>query len=188
MDLKNALLLGLGALVGCAGTDHPSSEKTDEPVAPSVAEHPTADPAAALAHVDENLARLKALSVFEVGELVVAMPEEAWACYGPCPGSEKAIAQAKEDAAVRLDKLASVAEKAASATPADACEKDAIDQNLAALAALAIVGVAGLVEEQPHNNPQCYNLPCQSDIDAAAKVTCERAGKLANIVGAAKGL
>ena len=67
------------------------------------------DPAAALAHVDQNLARLKALQVFEVGQLIVDMPEGAMNCYGPCPGTEAAVEKAREQAAVRLEKLTTVA-------------------------------------------------------------------------------
>lgn len=184
MHLKSVFILGFGALTGCVGADQPVASKVEP--AP-VAQTPP-DGATALARVDANLARLQALSVFEVGQLVVAMPAEASNCYGPCPGSEKVVEAAKQKAALRLDAFVAVAEKAAQAAPAEACAKTAVDANLAALAGLAIVGVAGLVEEQPHNNPQCYSLPCPADIEAAAKINCERAGELANIVVAAKGL
>jgi hypothetical protein len=123
-----------------------------------------------------------------VGDLIVDMPEEATNCYGPCPGSEGAIAKAKEEAALRLDKLADVAESAIKSPVADACADTTIDQNIAALKALQIVEVQGLVKEEPKASGNCYNLPCPEDIEAAKAVTCERAGKLASIVNAAKGL
>jgi hypothetical protein len=138
--------------------------------------------------VDENLTRLRSLTVFTVGELIVNLPTEATNCYGPCPGSEPAIEKAKDDAAARLDKLVDVAESAAKAPVAEACADATIDQNIAALKALQIVDVQGLIKEEPKNNPNCYNLPCESDIAAAKASTCERAGKLASIVNAAKGL
>jgi hypothetical protein len=89
---------------------------------------------------------------------------------------------------VRLENLAVAASAAATKTPADACDEAAIDDNLAALQALRIVDVKGLLEAQPENNPQCYNLPCPSDVEAAKATTCERAGRLANIVKASTGL
>ncbi|MEO7329382.1 MAG: hypothetical protein ABI193_12435 [Minicystis sp.] len=181
----------LSALTGCISAVPP--ETSGEGV---VAETPgtetpapaKVDPAAALAHVDQNLARLAALQVFTVGTLIVDLPEEATNCYGPCPGSEGVIQKAKEQAAVRLEKLTAVAEAAADKPAQASCDKAAIDTNLAALADLRIVGVEGLIEVQPKNNPQCYNLPCQADIAAAKAATCEHATDLGAIVQAAKGL
>jgi hypothetical protein len=184
MLVKNAIALTVGALAGCtipvAGSGHPVTG--DPPQA-------TADP---LAHVDENLARLQALDVFTVGQLVVDLPAEAHSCYGPCPGSQPAIDAAKTRAATRLAELADTAEKvvssAAVAVGPSTCETPAIDANLAALSALRIVGVSGLVVTQPANNPQCYNLPCPADKAAAQAANCARAGKLAAIVAATKGI
>ena len=102
-------------------------------------------------------------------------------CYGPCPGSEGAIEKAKADAAVRLQGLADSAEGAVAQPIAGSCEKATVDANIAALQALEIVTVGALIQEQPKNNPQCYNLPCQEDIKAAEAVTCARADKLAAI-------
>lgn len=180
MIAKPIFLIALGALAGCAVAP---ADATHQPEAPTVA----ADPAA-MEHVDANLARLRALQVFEVGALVVDLPEEAFNCYGPCPGSEPAITAAKVKAATRLAALADVAEAVAEAPPANACALSTVDDNLAALQALRIVGVASLIEAQPAQNPQCYNLPCEEDIAAAKLINCARAGKLAGIAGAAQGL
>ncbi len=181
MDLKIAVVAGaVGALAGCAGT-------ADGPVTNPAGNSAQPD-STSTATVDENLTRLRALKVFTVGELIVNVPAEATNCYGPCPGSEGIIAKAKADAADRLEKLADVAESAANTPVAEACADATIDQNIAALQALKIVGVQGLIKEEPKASSNCYNLPCPEDIDNAKAITCERAGKLASIVNAAKGL
>lgn len=144
------------------------------------------DPQSAVAKVDENLARLQALEVVSVGNLVLDVPEEAMNCYGPCPGWEDEIAAARAASAVRLDHMVQVAEPAA-ATPetnGNACEQASIDANVAVLRGLGIVDIGGLVVAQPANNPNCYNLPCQEDEAAARELTCERAAKLDAIVKA----
>lgn len=183
--LKNALILSLGALAGCSGSAPPAG-----PLSPATPGAPPANaPRAELAHVDEHLARLRALEVIEVGALIVDLPQEAYACYGlPCPGSEAVVAAAKEHAAVRLASFTSAAVTAAATPLHNACEKASIDANLAALKALKIVELAGLIEQQPKNNPQCYNFPCAEDLKAAADAKCARAGELASIVQATKGL
>jgi hypothetical protein len=180
---KKVMLLAAGTLAGCtvptAGGGHPTAG--NEP-----AQSPIDSPATA--HVDENLARLKALNVVEVGQLIVDLPAEATACYGPCPGSEPAIAGAKAKAALRLAELADTAERAPAKPATDSCAQPTIDANLAALQALRIVSVSGLIVTQPNNNGNCYDLPCPEDFAAAKAATCERAGKLAGIVEAASGL
>ena len=183
MDLKIAFVAGaVGALAGCAGTvDSAPANPADSVTQPE----PTST---AQATVDENLTRLRALKVVTVGDLIVKLPAEATNCYGPCPGSEAVVAKAKDDAAMRLDKLADIAESAAKTPVADACADATIDQNIAALKTLQIVDVQGLIKEEPKNNPNCYSLPCPADIEAAKAITCERAGKLASIVNAAKDL
>lgn len=183
MDLKIAVVAGaVGALAGCAGTAEGSlASPTDTAAQPDPASTgPTS--------VDENLVRLRSLTVFTVGELIVNLPAEASNCYGPCPGSAPAIAKAKDDAAARLDKLVDIAESAVKAPVADACAQATIDQNIAALKALQIVDVQGLILEHAKVSGQCYAVPCPADIEAAKAITCERAGKLASIVNAAKGL
>ena len=114
-------MLSLTTLAGCGShVDEPSSPTTsnstanppvDEPGSPTTSnppEDPTVDETSvALAGVDENLERLRALELFEVGELIVAMPLEATNCYGipPCPGSEDAVRAAEADAARQLEEL-----------------------------------------------------------------------------------
>jgi hypothetical protein len=182
MNLRTGIIVTLGAIAGCTTAAGPTT-------GPDTGKGPSEEQAAALARVDDNLARLHALDVFELGELIVQMPEEATACYGqPCPGSEPLIEAAKGEAALRLDDFVAAAEPAAAEGIAGNCEPAVVDANIAALQALQVVDVKGLIEEQPKNNPNCYNLPCQEDIDAAQAITCDRAGKLASIVEATKGL
>lgn len=184
MTFKPVFLLALGAFGALTGCAVAPVDGAHAPAAP-----PTVSPdPAALEHVDANLARLRALDVFEVGQLVVDLPAEASNCYGPCPGSEPIIAAAKVKAATRLAALTEVAVTAAAAAPASACAMPAVDDNLAALQALRIVGVTSFLEAQPAHNPQCYNLPCAADIEAAKATNCARSEKLASIAGAAKGL
>lgn len=147
---------------------------------PGAVADPTAG-AEAWARVDENLARLRALEVFEVGALVVALPAEATNCYGPCPGFEGVIKAARESAAVRLARFADDAVAAAKAPSGYLCTAQ-IDQNLVLLTNLAIVEVKGIVKAQPTNNVQCYGYPCQADIAAAAAIDETRAAALDSIV------
>ncbi|MDP6945253.1 MAG: hypothetical protein QF464_13980, partial [Myxococcota bacterium] len=140
----------------------------------------------AVEQIEENMARLETLEIFEVGQLIVDVPDEAYNCYGPCEGFETAEADAIAAAAENLAILADLAEEAMS-QPSDAadCELSSIDTNLEALAGLQVVEVGDLLVAEPDTNPNCYNLPCAEDIAAAEALTCERAGALANLIEAA---
>lgn len=139
--------------------------------------------AAAVEAVDANLQTLRELDVVEVHALVVDVPDEAFNCYGACPGWVDEIEAATAESAVALVELTALATEVADLPPAaGTCEPEAIDANLAALGALGVVHIGGLIEAQPENNPMCYNLPCQEDIEAAETETCRRAGVLAHLV------
>jgi hypothetical protein len=143
----------------------------------------TPESTAAVVAIDENLARLRALDVFEVGELIVEMPAEALNCYGPkpCAGSEPAVAAARTTAAERLVAFTESV-VAAAAKPYDSYACDAnIDVNLEALRSLRVVEVGSFIRSEPVNSAFCYNLPCQSDIDAANTTNHTRAAKLESI-------
>jgi hypothetical protein len=180
MDTPRSLVLTLGALAGCATAAAPAEPA---PAAPG-----PVDPAAAVARVDANLARLRGLTVVDVGGLVVEAPAGDHACYGECPEHVGQSAAARERAAVRLERLVAAAEAAPADPSPAACEPAAIDRNLEALRALRIVEVRGLLVETAKASPNCYNQPCPHDVAAAEARTCERAGKLAGIVTAAKSL
>ncbi len=181
---KTTLVLTLGALTGCAVKAEPAP-----PTAPveATSSAPVEEPGlAAEAQVDDNLARLRALSVIEVGSLVVDAPEGAYSCYGPCPQFEGQIAAARATSAARLEQLVNAAAAATPDPSSASCEQANIDRNVAALQALRIVHVVGLIKEQPATSPQCYNQPCPADVAAAPAKTCERAGKRAGLAAAAK--
>ena len=184
MFAKNAIVLTVGALAGCVAPVAGSA-----PLAGGAPVWP-APGTQAEAHIDENLARLRALDVFTVGPLIVEASGAATSCSGPCPAAETALNAAHTKSAARLARLVARAEKAVASPLPDACAQPAIDENLATLAALHIVRVTGLVVTPPAN-PQCNDKPCPADgaaAAAAAAATCARAGKLASIAAAAKGL
>ncbi|MDC0743823.1 hypothetical protein [Polyangium mundeleinium] len=176
MELKIALVAGaVGALAGCAGAADGSS--------PSQADTtPEPDPAAgnaALMSLNENMARLRALAVFDADHVIFDMPGHSSNCYSVC--------KHRQIAALRVDKLADVAESAVKTPAPDACAEATIEKNLAALNALHIVHVEGLIKDEPKNSANCYQ-PCEPVVQDAKALTCERAGKLASIVNAAKDL
>ncbi len=166
MFAKSALVLTFAALAGCSV---PGAIKNF--VAGGPPARPGTDPEAP-AHVRENLARLQALDVFTVGQLVVEPSAAPIACTGLCPGAEAAVNAAQTRQAIRLAELADAAEKAAASPLPDACAEAAVAANLEALSALRIVGVSGLVVTPPAGSSQA----------------CARAGKLAAIAAAARGL
>ena len=173
------------------GEDQEIPEATEETIGISeevpdevLEEDPEDVPLDPVAAIDMNLARLEALELFEVGELIIDVPEEAYNCDGPCPGFENAEADAMTAAAQSLATLADLAEEAMNQPLPSSpyCEAPEIDANLQALAGLQIVEVGELMVVEPASNPSCYNTPCLEDIDAAEALTCERAGALANLV------
>jgi hypothetical protein len=184
MFAKKVLVLTvliMRTLAGCVAPAAGSAHLVDGAPAP-----PAAD-----SQVEENLARLRALDVFAVGQLIVEASGAATSCSGPCPAAETALNAAHTKSAARLARLVARAEKAAASPLPDACAQTAIDGNLAALAELRIVRISGLIVPQPAKNPQCTDRPCLADgaaAAAAAAATCARAGKLASIAAAVRGL
>jgi hypothetical protein len=181
---KTAILAGLTALVGCGAS--PSTPVTGSaPPAPTVGAASAAPPATTAGtpapksskqaqFESESLQRLQALQVFTTPQLIAGQPDETFSCYGYCS---------------RLGKLADLAQNAVmQPAPPGSCEKSAIDANVAAIEALKVIHIDGLLVENAKNTPSCYNQPCPGDVEAAKKITCERAGKLANIAAAAKRL
>jgi hypothetical protein len=134
--------------------------------------------AAVDASIKDSLDRLNSLQLFSVDGLVLKLPAQASECYGiPCPGDK--VGQAEYDAerarqASRLAKLAALAGRCSNSLCYDRAPESA-DQAVQALNALQIVQVGSLIAAQPANNPDCYNLPCQSDKDAAAAENQRRA-------------
>src|SRR5258706_6922420 len=165
-----AIALGLG---GCGSDGSP-------PVRMSAAEVD--------ASIQKSLERLRTLEIFSAERLVLDLPAEATACYGvPCNDQwRKRDDDEGARQAPRLDQLAALAEAAqkdTSLAPRAAYDSEAAVQ---ALASLQIVQVDSLVEAQPKNNPECYNLPCPSDREEADRVNGVRVAQAFAIAEAAK--
>jgi len=183
-------VLALAGLAGCAAhTDDYAGSSTT--AAGTVAHVPvTAKVDGIEATADEHLARLEGLELFEVGELLVGMPQMATNCYGPCPewlemdaDEQAAEIQALRDLQeARLAALVAIAEDVREdweyRTPADPA---LAEQHLNAIRALRIVEVGDLVVTAAENNPYCYNLPCADDVARADEANALRAEELAAI-------
>ena len=190
------LSLSLAALAGCAETppaiNDPGTQiaanNTIATVAPA-AVVPVVVPATPPATPEESVQRLRALQVIDVGEMTVQLPAEATNCYGPCPGSEGVIAQARQHAADHLADFVVRAERAAAGPvqpESPACATDAIAANITALQGLRVIEVRALIAAQPTNTAVPYARPTESDVAAAQRTTCERAQRLAAITNATR--
>ena len=128
------------------------------------------DPTQVDVSIQQSLDRLRELELFSVRELVLNLPASATAFYNhPHPDDTEGWAayhaeQARQ--AARLVKLADQAEDCNSGNCYVFVPSSA-DQAVSALNALQIVEVSGLVQAQPKNNSECYNLPCPLDQAAA---------------------
>src|SRR5689334_14312508 len=96
--------------VGCAAPTDGTNEATEAAI------HSAAAPSHS---VEENLARLRALEIFEVGHFLNHIPEAA-NCYGgptmvgiPCPDHEQEFADAKAASEKRLAEFTDRAERLA---------------------------------------------------------------------------
>ncbi len=168
------LALMLGLHTGC-GAAPKSVAPIDSPLPPGPSpEQPANDATQVTDSIQQSLARLDKLEIFQTDSLVSKLPAEAFSCYGsPCPGGkwEKPFLEERARQAPRLARLADIAEvvsRDTSLTPRDPNEAASA---LAALNALEVVHVEFLVEAQPKNNPECYGLPCTADKADADRAT-----------------
>jgi hypothetical protein len=171
--IKGGLALAFGLTVGCGESAPTKSE----------------NPAQVDASITQSLDRLRALEVMNVDGLVLNLPAEATACYDlPCPGSgwQKPYEDERARQATRLARLADIAEAEMYDGSLVARDKSEAAAAAQALNALQIVRVPSLVEVRPVNEPQCYNLPCQSDIQAADAATGVNVARAFAIADAAK--
>jgi hypothetical protein len=136
--------------------------------------------------VEANLASLRELRIFEVRG-IIDVPEGA-NCYGlPCPGEELQFFESKQKAARRLGEFTSTAIHAAASPASDAYAPQTgpvAEHNLQSLKDLKVVALGGLILEEPKNNPNCYNVPCETDRAAADEINRDRACRLASIAAA----
>jgi hypothetical protein len=172
-NCAGALCLALG-LAAC-GTEAPA----------------VTDPVQARASIQQSLDHLEALKLVSGETLVLELPEQATECYGaPCPGTEWVEIYNAElfRQAPRIAQLADIAEAVSAdstVAPSLMSERAAA---VAALSALQVISIGSLIEDQPANNPECYNLPCESDILAAQHANELRVGRAFAIASRARGL
>lgn len=196
---KNFLSALTLALAACGAPAEPTISPGPAPVAssttfaPSTSAAPTTAPAAAPAPAStspaDSLAALRALNVIDVGGLIEDIPAEATQCYGPCPGYEKTIAEARARSQQRLARLAAVASNLPpAATDPQTCQPAAIEANLNTLRNLRIVEVKSFMAVQPVVTGHCYTAPCPAERERARAQTCERAATLASLAHNAQGL
>ncbi len=136
-----SLATALGLLGACSATAREPAPAQAAPAAPTANATPGAT-------VEENLAALRALKVFEVRG--IATGPETGNCYGPCPAQVEAVAaftRVAVDAAAHPERDAQV----------DCGLSDA--QNLQTLKDLHVVDLGDRVLEKPTGLPHCYNVP-----------------------------
>jgi hypothetical protein len=171
------LILGLGAGAAACDANEPLPAPPTTASATTPTETPTPAPtsrAALEAQVEQDLARLRALEVVEVGGLVIDLPGSPGACYGHC--SERDLRKVPDAAlsrqAPRVHALADIGDSVLENSYPTTLDVSRAGAAIAALDALAIVDLGGLLTVGPANNPSCYNLPCSEDV-AKAKLINE---------------
>lgn len=128
------------------------------------------------ASVKQSLESLNALQLFVASGLVEKQPIISSNCY-VCSVDE-AVQEASDAELIRQEaRLAKLLEQALECNSGNCYlfRPNSADEAVQALNALEIVKVESLVVAQPKNNPECYNLPCPSDIEAAKSENEHRA-------------
>jgi hypothetical protein len=122
------------------------------------------------ASIEDSLTRINALQLFSVEGLVLNLPAQARECYNlPCPNDAASWAAYHAERARQAPRLAKLAEQAEICNSGNCyiSTPTSADEAVQALNALQIVTIGELIQTQPANNPECYNLPCPSDTAAA---------------------
>jgi hypothetical protein len=176
-ELVRGLALAAGISSGAAGCDGagPTGTAAATPPTPPV----TPDPGYGDPSVEANLARLQALQVFDVGALILDLPDQATACYGlPCPAdvTQSMLRAARARQAPRLARLTALAESAAASTEIAPAAPADVAGDLQALRDLRVVEIGDLIAAVPVAQPSCYNQPCPEDLARADADTQRRAG------------
>ena len=169
--------LALGLVGGCMGGGPGEPAATTTPIASTPAEAVAAKP---------DLDRLRALDVFEVGTLLVALPREATACYNlPCAGWEDRVAAEVARQMPRLDRLTQLAAGVDYPAPTDAAPTATeLAADLQALRDLQIVQIGDLVVSVPQADGSCYGI-CPEAKQAADAANLRRAVLVHRLAGAA---
>ena len=175
-QMTGGLALALGMSAGCSS-------------APATVSTQSSDPAVVETSIRESLTRLNALQLVSVYQLADDLPAEAYACYGvPCAGSQwvKPYQDDRARQSTQLAELVQIAETVNANPYIDPRPVTDAQAALDALSALQIVQASEMMLVQPRSNPNCYNLPCESDKQAADTENGTRIGKVFLIVDEAK--
>lgn len=185
---RTGVVLALG-LSGC-GVEYTASSTAMNPQPEAVNQQtPTvSDRAKLTADVQQSLDRLDALQLFTVDRLVLKLPVNTADCYGVCP-SENASSAHDAELARQAARLAKLVDQAAACNSGNCYiyTPDSAEEAVQAINALEIIQVRSLVVTQPQNNPSCYDLPCESDIQAANRENKRRAVTTFTIASYAQG-
>jgi hypothetical protein len=201
---------GLCALSACdpAGAPLPPAGPVEEgsPAPPPASEAPAAAPAPLTdaERIDQGLARLDALEVLDTGALFETRTEHQWVPYGGLWNSH-AVEMEEVDIANRVQDLAARAEAAVAAVEGPDAEPafdaealcwalgdgagahcltiEPYEADVAALNALEIVEVAGILRDRPAQDGMCY-----TSWYTVTEADCGRAKRLRAIVEATRDL
>lgn len=146
------------------GGTSPPSGGSIVPEPPSLADgHVTyAEYQASEQDVQDSLARLDALDVLTVGQLIVDAPSGSHNCYGPCEDDDVAQAWMQVHAvqAARLVALVDAAEAVADQGPT--ADLAGVDPDIDALQERQIVEIEGM-RHGAGGRTACYTDPCPDD-------------------------
>jgi hypothetical protein len=121
-----------------------------------------------LAEAEAGLARLRALQVVQVYDLVLELPRAALQCYGPCWSTHNDVIVAEYERQLpRLRKLAEVGESVLANSYPTVAKVEEAPAAISSLESLKVVDLGKLLTVAPKSNPSCYNLPCPEDTAAA---------------------
>jgi hypothetical protein len=142
--------------------------------------------------VQVDLDILSEVSVFEVGELVIAQNMVPGNCYGGVCENDDDRERNYIDQADRLHALVDLAtdDPETTVTPCYTTVDDPniIASNLQAVDDLEIVDVGEFLEQEVEPSASCYNLPCPDDIAAADAENYRRAQVLHHMAESSYGL
>lgn len=189
-NLNPALFVVAGVLAGCGHVE------TGDDIQPLEAEVVPLDEHAgqltyeeAREQVEADLQALEDLEIFEVQGMFVSHEMMPGSCYGPCADDDERRAKYVEQAA-RLHALREIADESDPSFPCYIApdEPSVIEDNLDAIEGLDIVTVGEFLSVEAQPEPNCYNLPCPGEEEAARQATFDRANRLWQIAEKSKEL
>ncbi len=183
MQTTSGLVLAISLGTGCAATP-----ATSDPATASTTDSTSAsDPRAVDQSIEQSLHKLNSLVVVSADDLVLNLPNEAYACYSLlCPAWRTAPAYFQERArqAPRLAKLASLAEQISHDPKLPPHEVSEANAALQSLSSLQIIRARMMVEAEPKNNANCYQ-PCKDKDPEAEALNRQRVSQIFALADAA---